>query len=285
MLDITRLDNNDVLIDIDGGLGGSIKINWQTYGTYTILETLEFSDASTIDMTALDLTLNGTSAGETLYGVRFGGSGIDTIYGYEGNDVIYGYRQVADYDNNFLYAGDGDDTVYAAHGDDYVEGNDGNDTVFGYNGVDTLYGGSGNDTLRGGNHDDVLYGEDGNDILLGENNNDTLIGGLGIDTLTGGGGNDTFTFLATSSFDNVDTITDFNTVYDAIDISDILGAYDPLADAITDFVQITDDGTDSTLFVDADGGADNFVAIALIDNKTGLTDEAALETSGILIAA
>ncbi len=283
MLDITRLDNNDVLIDIDGGLGGSIEINWQTYGIYTILETLEFSDASTIDMAALDLTLNGTSAGETLYGVRFGGSGIDTIYGHEGNDVIYGYRQVADYDNNFLYAGDGDDTVYAAHGDDYVEGNDGNDNIYGYNGVDTIYGGSGNDTLRGGNHDDVLYGEDGNDILLGENNDDTLIGGLGIDTLTGGGGYDTFTFLAASSFDNVDTITDFNTTYDAIDISDVLSGYDPLTDAITDFVQITDDGTDSTLFVDADGGADNFVAIALIDNKVGLMDEAALETAGNLI--
>ena len=283
MLDITRLNNNDILIDIDGGLGGSIEINWQTYGTATILETLEFSDASTIDLTALDLTLNGTSAGETLYGVRFGGSGIDTIYGHEGNDVIYGYRQVADYENNFLYAGDGDDTVYAAHGDDYVEGNDGNDTVFGYNGVDTIYGGSGDDTLRGGNQDDLLYGEDGNDVLLGENNDDTLIGGLGADELTGGGGNDTFTFLAASSFDAVDTIKDFNTTYDAIDIADVLNGYDPLTDAITDFVQITDDGTDSTLFIDADGGADNFVAIALIENKVGLTDESALETSGNLI--
>jgi len=284
MLDITRINNNDVLIEIDGGAGGSIELHWQTYSTGYIVETLEFSDASTIDLTIMDYTLEGTSAGETLYGVRYGGSGVDTIYGHEGNDIIYGYRQVGDYDDSFLYGGDGDDTIYGAHGVDYIEGNDGADTVFGYNGNDEIYGGAGNDTLRGGNNDDILYGEAGDDTLLGENNDDTLIGGLGADTLTGGGGYDTFAFLSGSSFDAVDTITDFSSTWDTIDISDLLTGYDPLTEAITDFVQITDDGTDSTLFVDADGGADNFVAIALIDNRTGLTDEDALETSGALIA-
>lgn len=58
-----------------------------------------------------------------------------------------------------------------------------------------------------------------------------------------------------------------------------------MTDAITDFVQITDDGTDSTLAVDADGGADNFVAIATTLNEIGMTDEAALEASGKLITA
>lgn len=119
--------------------------------------------------------------------------------------------------------------------------------------------------------------------MFGDNHNDTLVGGLGLDELTGGGGYDTFTFLAASSFDAVDVIKDFSSTYDAIDISDVLSGYDPLSDTITDFVQITDDGSDSTLVVDVDGGADNFVAIALIDNRTGLTDEAALETSGALI--
>jgi len=52
---------------------------------------------------------------------------------------------------------------------------------------------------------------------------------------------------------------------------------------ITDFVQITDDGTDSTLYIDQDGGADNFVAVATILGVTGLTDEVALETSGALV--
>lgn len=285
MLDITRLNINDVIIMIDGGLGGSIELNWQTYGAGYIVETIQFDDASTLDLTLLDYTLHGTSAAETLYGVYVGGSGVDTIYGHEGNDVIYGYRTIADYDDNFLYGGTGNDTVFAAHGVDYVEGGEGDDLVYGYNGNDEIYGGAGNDNLRGGNHDDVLYGEAGDDILLGENNNDILIGGLGIDTLTGGGGYDTFTFQSGGSFDNVDTITDFNSTYDSIDISDLLVGYDPLTDAITDFVQITDDGVNSTLSVDADGGANAFVAIATLTGKIGLTDEEALETSGTLIAA
>lgn len=205
MVTATRLNINDLLLEIDGGLGGSITIQYHTYGVNNIIETMEFDDGSTLDLTTLDLTLHGTSAGETLYGVRFGGSGVDTIYGHDGNDVIYGYRGVADSIDNPL--------------------------------------------------------------------------------LSGGAGNDTFTFLAARSFDAVDVIKDFSSTYDAIDIADILSGYDPFADAITDFVQITDDGTDSTVFVDADGGDDNFVAIALIENRTGLTDEEALETSGNLIAA
>lgn len=63
----------------------------------------------------------------------------------------------------------------------------------------------------------------------------------------------------------------------------LLDAYDPLADAISDFVQITESGSNSYLHVDADGGADNFVQIAYIYNENGLTDEDALETSGTLV--
>jgi len=285
MLDITRLNINDVIINIDGGLGGSIELNWQTYGTGYIVETVQFDDGSTLDLTSLDLTLNGTSASETLYGVRVGGSGVDTIYGNDGNDVIYGYRAVADYEDNSLYGGNGNDTIYGAYGVDLIYGDDGSDTIQGYNGNDTIFGGNGNDTLRGGNQDDVLQGGAGDDIIFGDNNDDILIGGLGIDQLTGGSGSDTFTFLSASSFDNVDTITDFNATYDAIDISDILVGYDSLTDAISDFIQITDNGTDSALFIDADGGADNFVQIATLNNVTGLTDEDALLTSGNLIAA
>ena len=110
-----------------------------------------------------------------------------------------------------------------------------------------------------------------------------MIGGLGQDELTGGAGNDTFVFKDGQSFDAVDTIKDYHASYDAIDISDLLSAYDAMTDIITDFVQITDDGTHSTLAVDADGGADNFVAIATILYETGMTDEVALESSGKLI--
>lgn len=53
--------------------------------------------------------------------------------------------------------------------------------------------------------------------------------------------------------------------------------------AITDFVQITTSGSHSILSIDADGGANSFVQIASIIGVTGLTDEAALVSSGNLV--
>jgi len=285
-LNIFRISNDHVKIEIDGGAGGSIVLQSQTYGSGYVIETLEFADASTVSMLTVDLTLNGTAAGETLYGVNYGGSGVDTIYGHGGNDIIYGYRGSTTVHANFLYAGDGDDQVHGGSGVDTIEGNAGNDTLRGYNGNDTIDGGDGNDTIYGGSQDDLLVGGAGDDKLLGDNNNDILIGGLGADELTGGTGADTFRFLEGQTFDAVDTIKDFNTTQlDVIDIRDILEGYDPQTSAITDFVQITTSGSNSLLAVDADGGGDNFIQIAVILNKTGLTDEAALLASGRLLAA
>jgi len=214
MLDIYRSNTNDVVIDIDGGLGGSITINYQTYGLGYVFETVQFDDGSTLDLTSVDLELQGTESAEALYGVRYGGSGLDTIYGNGGNDAIYGYRGYVDTVSNFLYGGDGNDKVYGAHGTDYIEGNSGSDTIYGYNGNDIIEGGIGHDNLRGGNQDDILNGGDGNDTLLGENHNDTLNGGLGDDILTGGGGYDTFVFDSLNSGN--DTISDFNSAYDLL---------------------------------------------------------------------
>ncbi len=59
--------------------------------------------------------------------------------------------------------------------------------------------------------------------------------------------------------------------------------YDPLTDALTNFVEITDSGSHSLLKVDVDGGADNFVQIATLKNIIGLTDEDAIEAAGNLI--
>jgi len=101
--------------------------------------------------------------------------------------------------------------------------------------------------------------------------------------LYGQAGADTFDYNIVDTV--IDFIQDFSTVEgDKLDLSDILsGTFDPLVDAITDFVQITDNGTHSALSVDADGGADNFVQIAQLNNTTGLTDEAALVSNGTLL--
>lgn len=149
------------------------------------------------------------------------------------------------------------------------------------------------DTLTGSTNADVLIGKDGNDILIADAGNDDIHGGSGDDVLYGGAGDDVvfggigsdifvFEIGTTSGFNDI--IGDFSTVDgDALDISDLLTGYDPLTQAITDFVQITDNGTHSYLSIDADGGADNFVQIAQLNNITGLTDEEALETAGNLI--
>ena len=125
--------------------------------------------------------------------------------------------------------------------------------------------------------DNGIYGDALDNVIQGTSGEDYLYGSEGADT---------FLFEAVNAFDAVDTVGDFDlTEGDAIDVSDLLSGYDPVNDAISDFIQITDNGTDSILSVDADGGADNFVQIATILNVTGLSDEASLETNGNLIAA
>ncbi|MGH1470853.1 MAG: calcium-binding protein [Cellvibrionaceae bacterium] len=152
--------------------------------------------------------------------------------------------------------------------------------------AEIINGTSSEDTLIGMSGDDILYGFSGEDDLHGGTYSDMLYGGDGLDKLWGGIGADSFIFESASAFNDVDIIGDFDTTEgDAIDIIDLLSGYDPLSDAITDFVQITDNGTDSTISVDADGGADNFIQIATLLNVTGITDEDALETNGNLIAA
>lgn len=112
-----------------------------------------------------------------------------------------------------------------------------------------------------------------------------MSGGLGNDTLYGGAGDDIFVFEAENIASSIDTIADFNitTEFDRIDISDLLQGYDPLTHAITDWVEITTSGSNSILKVDTNGSGNNFVQIATITGVTGLTDEAALVTSGNLI--
>lgn len=270
------------------------------------IEHVEFTDSTVWNVFSMEIEARGTSGNDYLYGFEYGdASPNDTIYGYGGDDDLYGNNG-----DDVLYGGDGDDTLeggddndtlYGGKGIDLVYGEDGNDTLYGDAGTDTLegglgddilYGGSGNDTLKGDRFsyqlgNDELHGGDGNDTIIGRGGNDLIDGGDGQDTLYGGGGDDTFIFYSASAYNNVDTIDDFDisSESDALELSDLLTQYDPLTDVITDFVQITDNGSDSTVSVDADGGADNFTSIALLESITGLTDEASLQNNGHLITA
>lgn len=71
-----------------------------------------------------------------------------------------------------------------------------------------MFGGGGDDTLIGGIGADRLSGGNGNDALWGYEGNDTLTGGIGSDNF----------FFATAAGADVDTITDFRTGVDEIDL-------------------------------------------------------------------
>lgn len=185
-----------------------------------------------------------------------GGGGWDTLYGGEGNDTILGQTGFDELhggqgddvlnsgngkDKN--YGGEGNDTIDGGGWDDLIDGGDGNDTLIGNTGMDIILGGDGNDNIDGGQWDDSISGGNGNDIIRG---------GRGLDVMDGSAGNDTFVFSqadnSSSSVTNQDTIYNFNTAEDVINLSDLLVNYDPAAgDNITDFLDIQFISTDQML--------------------------------------
>jgi Ca2+-binding RTX toxin-like protein len=75
--------------------------------------------------------------------------------------------------------------------------------------------------MKGGSGADTLNGGDGNDSLTGGAGNDSLIGGAGNDLLAGNDGKDVF-IVNTATANNVDTILDFVTGTDKIQLSKIV---------------------------------------------------------------
>lgn len=242
-----------------------------------------------------DDQLLGHEGNDTLYG----GAGADDLRGYNGDDIMYGgdgddlfydISALTGQGNDTYYGEGGNDTIYAYSGTNMISGGDGNDVMYGGSDTDTISGDAGDDNIRGGDGNDILYGGESTnyDYLYGDAGDDILYGGSGHDRLTGGTGADTFVFEATTAANGSDTIYDFSTTDgDVLDLSAMLSVYDPLNDLLTDFVQITDNGTHSYLKVDVDGAANgtSFVQVAYMPNVTGLTDETALVSSGNLIAA
>jgi len=128
----------------------------------------------------------------------------------------------------------------------------------------------------------MLYGGAGDDILIGGSGNDVLHGGTGTNILTGGYGADRFVF---DTFDGgADTVTDFSTAQgDMLDISALLEAYDPLADALSDFVRFSAAGNDTHLEVSTEGTSGEFALLAILQGDAGNAALTALIEGGNLI--
>ena len=208
--------------DLDAGRGGlkGITVVWAAGSAIDGFgDTDSFKEIDRITGTKFADTVMGDGNDNTFAGFDGadsfnGGKGIDTI-DYEGDEALGGLKGViVDLAKGTGVDGFGNsDTLI---GIENVMGTDFADTIIG-NGADNVmilcnsrdagYGGGGNDSLDGGYGDDTLRGGAGND---------TLIGAFGLDTVTGGAGADAFRFI--SPFDGADTITDFATGTDKIEI-------------------------------------------------------------------
>jgi Ca2+-binding RTX toxin-like protein len=120
-----------------------------------------------------------------------------------------------------------------------------------------------------------MSGGEGNDTLFGSLGDDVLAGGAGDDVMSGGSGADRFAF---TSLEGVDTIIDFELDPAGPDTGDELAIGELLVGFVAGneaaFVRLDDDGTSTTVEVNADGIGDDYQAIAVLDQITGveLTD-------------
>ncbi len=277
--------------------------------------------ANILDGAGGDDTLNGGAGTDTLRGGDdadrlLGGDDADQLFGEDGDDRLDGGAGA-----DLMNGGAGNDTYTVNDLGDVVSEDDGSggdaggfDAVFSSvdvtlasgienlsltgaaaingtgNGLDNrLLGNNAANLLNGGDGADQLVGNGGNDTLIGGGGADNLNGGAGMDRLTGGlardiltGGADADTFVFEALPDTRDTITDFQTGLDRIEIASAafgggltaggsvtLVVNGALAAGVAGF---TYSSTSGALAWDADGqGGTAAVAVAVLTTKPLLT--------------
>lgn len=296
--------DNDLLIGGEGadalyGEDGSDRVSYQNAAVGLVANLADASqntgDAAGDSYDSIE-SLTGSIYDDTLTGnvlknSIIGGTGHDTINGLAGNDSLYG--------------GDGNDVLNGGLGGDYLSGGAGSDWVTyanatkgvrvnlsdssqntaeaagdTYNSIENLIGTSFNDSIlgsaganriEGGNGNDVINGMEGSDTIVGGAGNDRIYGQLGNDVLTGGVGQDTFIFHKAPGSGNVDTITDFSSADDTIELhrsvfAALTEAGALAADLFKDIATGTKDASDriiydsrnGSLYYDADGSGTAF---------------------------
>ena len=219
-------------------------------------------------------TLTGNGGNDLLWAssgddLLTGGPGADRLVGGAGNDTasFAGSPEGVTVRLHSLSAADGDAqgdsfpyTVNVAYTDaggaeqteslpdvENLIGSAHDDILAGDRRDNDLDGGAGNDTLYGGpgGGDDVMNGGLGNDRIFGGQGDDTLDGGPGDDRLAGGPGADVFVF---GPGDGADTVTDFSSGTDRIDLTEFE------IESVDDVTMTTGDDGVTVDLTDIDGG-------------------------------
>jgi len=277
--------------------------------------------ANTLSGTYANDLIQGLGSNDRLLGLGGddrleGGAGDDTLNGGGGNDRLYGGPG-----NDSLNGGAGNDRLYGSAGDDTLNGGSGNDLVYGGRGHDRFNGDTtGNDSYSGGGGRDTvdysassdgvsvnllssapqavsaasgndrlisiedLIGSDFNDSLTGNAGNNRLNGGDGNDTLSGGAGVDRFVFSSAPGAANLDTLTDFVSGTDIIELSaTVFSAYAGQVGQIVGLsATLSYDAGTGLLAYDADGaGALAAIDIALLGT---VSHPAALANDFLIVA-
>lgn len=230
-------------------------------------------------------TLSGDSGADVMFGgedadVMMGGLGNDYMEGGTGGDILQGGagddRLKGGEGADVMSGGDGNDKAFAGDGADLVDGGIGADTLLGDAGSDTINGGVGDDLVKAGIDDDIVDGGAGDDFLQGQSGADRISGGAGADKIVGGAGSDTIeggagndniwggqwwhdgqsdTFVYTHG-GGKDTIHDFETTHDQIDLSAYGLEFEDLSDRIIDRGWATEINLEG---IDKSGGGDKIM--------------------------
>ena len=267
------------LSDVNNDGYDDIIIGYNTYDDGATVNTGKVSviyggdsfDGS-LDVTTLDGTDGFTIVGQDaqdMIGISVSGGGdynadgnADYIIGTNSNEsyVIFGNNSDG-YEYHQLTASA--DTFTGGSEAEYIQGTAGNDTIAAGHGDDVIHTGTGDDTVYAGSGDDLIFGGAGADTLYGREGDDQITGGAGDDTLHGGEGVDTFVHTVG---DGADTIADFNTADDVIDISGHGFVVDEnaFADFIADTTYVNESAGTTTITL-PDGGSIVLTGVAKTD--------------------
>ena len=223
--DDTYYVNNaaDTVVELTAG-GHDIVYSSVSYTLPGFVEDITLTGTDNINATGNDQSniINGND-GDNVLGD--GGKGNDILNGHGGTDTLIGGIGADHLDGgtgaDSMSGGIGNDVYYVDNAGDVVtenlhEGTDTVNTTISY----VLTANVENLNLTAGAGDINGTGNASLNTIVGNEGANVISGELGNDTLTGGLGDDTFVFdTALNKNSNVDTITDFTTSDDTIDLS------------------------------------------------------------------